>query len=539
MMKGKLLKTNKKILAMIISLAMVIGVISAPQMVIPTHAADYSFVVDGLGYKILTDTTVEVARNLHKSKNIVIPKTVTNSGKTYTVTSIGRLAFDEQGVLYGDDVENPIESVVIPDTVTNIGSAAFEICYNLKSITIPDSVTSIGTDAFYYSGLTSVTLSKNLKCVDDRVFTGCKITEVTVPEGVEKIGEEAFGENNCLTKVTLPESLKDVDETAFVYTDNLKEIIAPMGATFILKDDRVMSFCDFTIESDHGTISLSGDMTKKEYLASNKARFWDTIKVTVTPEAGYKLQSLVIIDNDSNETRDVYENKFSVESAHFTIKATYVGQGVNNTSNGSAGTGNTASGIDNTNNVGAVGGNGSSGNTGSGNTGGNTTGTGSEATGSASGDASNGTTSTGTTYSSEWVNGKWYNADGSQTYEPTMSWKSNSTGWWIEDTSGWYPVSQWQKIDGSWYYFNANGYMASSEWRDGYYLSGSGALDYAPTASWYSDSNGWYFMDTSGWYPYSQWQKINGSWYYFDGSGYMVTSRYIEGYWIGADGVCN
>ena len=66
MMKGKLLKTNKKILAMIISLAIVMGVISAPRMVIPANASDYSFEVDGLAYNILTDNTVEVARNQHK-----------------------------------------------------------------------------------------------------------------------------------------------------------------------------------------------------------------------------------------------------------------------------------------------------------------------------------------------------------------------------------------------------------------------------------------------------------------------------------------
>lgn len=143
------------------------------------------------------------------------------------------------------------------------------------------------------------------------------------------------------------------------------------------------------------------------------------------------------------------------------------------------------------------------------------------------------------TYENEWVNGQWYGANGDTFYTAQGSWKSDGSGWWFEDSTGWYPVSQWQKIDGYWYYFNADGYMASSEWRDGYYLSGSGALDYEPTASWYSDSYGWYFMDTSGWYPYSQWQKINGSWYYFDGSGYMVTSGYIDGYWIGADGVCN
>ena len=49
-------------------------------------------------------------------------------------------------------------------------------------------------------------------------------------------------------------------------------------------------------------------------------------------------------------------------------------------------------------------------------------------------------------YSFEWVNGLWYNADGTQTYEGIIEWKADSTGWWVEDTSEWYPVSQWQRI---------------------------------------------------------------------------------------------
>lgn len=160
--------------------------------------------------------------------------------------------------------------------------------------------------------------------------------------------------------------------------------------------------------------------------------------------------------------------------------------------------------------------------------------------GNASGGESAGTSEgTGTpSYSSEWVNGYWYNEDGSQTYPGILSWKSDSTGWWVEDTSGWYPVSSWQKIDGYWYYFNASGYMASSEWIGGWWINGDGSCTYDGTASWKSDSTGWYYLDTSGWYPWSQWQKIDGSWYYFDYYGYMVTNKYIDGYWIGADGVC-
>ena len=140
--------------------------------------------------------------------------------------------------------------------------------------------------------------------------------------------------------------------------------------------------------------------------------------------------------------------------------------------------------------------------------------------------------------SNEWINGKWYDVNGNNSYKPTGSWKGNASGWWFEDTSGWYPASCWQKIDHKWYYFDSLGYMASNEWREGYWLSNNGACEYAGVASWHNGSGGWWYEDNTGWYAYSQWQKIDGSWYYFNSSGYMVTSVYIDGYWIGADGVC-
>ena len=141
-------------------------------------------------------------------------------------------------------------------------------------------------------------------------------------------------------------------------------------------------------------------------------------------------------------------------------------------------------------------------------------------------------------YQNEWINGKWYDANGNQTYTGTLSWKNNSTGWWVEDTAGWYPQDQWQKIDGIWYYFKPDGYMASNEYYDGYWFNSDGSWDEQYFLTWKSNSTGWWVEDKSGWWPSSKWLKIDGSWYYFNASGYMVTNQYVDGYWLGADGAC-
>ena len=40
-------------------------------------------------------------------------------------------------------------SVVLPDTLTDIGPRSFEYCYDLKSLTLPTGLTSIGHYAFH------------------------------------------------------------------------------------------------------------------------------------------------------------------------------------------------------------------------------------------------------------------------------------------------------------------------------------------------------------------------------------------------------
>ena len=143
-----------------------------------------------------------------------------------------------------------------------------------------------------------------------------------------------------------------------------------------------------------------------------------------------------------------------------------------------------------------------------------------------------------TNYSNEWVNGKYYDINGQQTREGTLAWCINGTGKWVEDTNGWYPTNEWMKIDGIWYYFKPDGYAAENEYYFGYWFNFDGTWNDQYFLSWKCNSKGWWVEDISGWWPSSSWLKIDGCWYYFNSKGYMVTNRYIDGYWIGADGVC-
>ena len=67
-----------------------------------------------------------------------------------------------------------ITSVIIPNTVADIGEGAFYDCMNLTNIAIPDSVNNIGYGAFAQTSLFSTTIPASVTFMDLDVFWNCQ-----------------------------------------------------------------------------------------------------------------------------------------------------------------------------------------------------------------------------------------------------------------------------------------------------------------------------------------------------------------------------
>ena len=120
-------------------------------------------------------------------------------------------------------IRKDITKIVIPDSVTSIGSYVFYYCSGLKSVTIPGNVMEIGYRAFSHcSGLVSVTILNGVTSIGYRAFSCCEeLTNVTIPNTVTSIGDEAFEYCSRLTSVTIPDSVTSIGSWAFYNCNGL------------------------------------------------------------------------------------------------------------------------------------------------------------------------------------------------------------------------------------------------------------------------------------------------------------------------------
>jgi len=183
---------------------------------------------------------------------VKLPTTNANFTKIYSSTFLGCTSLTSIRTISNI----PTTSIIIPTSVTTIGTSAFKNCAAITSIIIPESVSTIGSDienTGAFQGCTQLqyvklpTTNANFTKIYSSTFLGCTsltsirtisnipTTSIIIPTSVTTIGTSAFKNCAAITSIILPSfaSFTTIDAYAFMNCASLRTIRIPNTVTTI------------------------------------------------------------------------------------------------------------------------------------------------------------------------------------------------------------------------------------------------------------------------------------------------------------------
>ena len=139
----------------------------------------------------------------------------------------------------GADIEVTIPSALGGKQVTVIGDKAFTNCDKITKVTIPDGVTKIGETG-------------NFNAVYGAFFECTALKEIVIPASVKSIAQYAFLRCTSLEQLNLPNGLEQIRWGAFEGCSSLDNVVIPASVT--LMDYGVFGNCDLdniTVDPDN------------------------------------------------------------------------------------------------------------------------------------------------------------------------------------------------------------------------------------------------------------------------------------------------
>lgn len=167
--------------------------------------------IDGIKYGLLANGTADILDYLDGGMNVengvlVIPDSVTDpdSGNTYAVTHIRKMAFFRKGdfdkITIGNNIEaidpftfmyTDIDTLVLSDKMEVVPEEAFQLT-NIKHLTIGANVKRIGKRAFYLCKLYTIICKSNSVELETESFAHTTPGHGDWEEGIVKINKKAF-----------------------------------------------------------------------------------------------------------------------------------------------------------------------------------------------------------------------------------------------------------------------------------------------------------------------------------------------------------
>lgn len=155
---------------------------------------------------------------------VLIEKTITendtytaaeDNADGYSVVKVNiQPYYNSQGTMYFADM-------VIPDTVTDIKSGAYQRCPNMQTLEIAGTVKTVGSYAFQNCPITSLVLNYGIEIVQEFVFTNHACSTVFIPSSVKNIGVYSFSSTTAnqvydLSAFIDPNNIPTLQSNAFV-----------------------------------------------------------------------------------------------------------------------------------------------------------------------------------------------------------------------------------------------------------------------------------------------------------------------------------
>lgn len=208
---------------------------------------------------------------------------VTSVRLSNNLTEIKATALSDLGTTSNvvGSVANPI-SITLPDSLLYIRGRAFSLSNGsgLKGdLTIPDNVQSIGEDAFVNNhGLTgNLTIGKSVKEIGRGAFSSCNFTgKLSVPGSVTKIGEKAFMSNK-FTSIQIANGVTSIGEYAFSGCTSVHSIDLSSIAQAIYGDNAFASMSTKLIYVDNltqkSTVESTQGFTSSVFAITNGGTF--------------------------------------------------------------------------------------------------------------------------------------------------------------------------------------------------------------------------------------------------------------------------
>lgn len=222
-----------------------------------------------------------------------------------TITRIGDGAFKDSTYIIGN--------IIIPDTVTYIGSEAFSECTRLYGVTLGKGVKTIGDRAFYNcQTMISLNFNNKLESIGERAFSGCiqlDLQFINLPSTVTNIGTRAF--DRVKTKYVRLLSLNEPTITPDSFSGcQYTNIIIPLNGdykdTFWSNED-VMKVLYGDISNDGKVNSYDASLTIDKF-KENEHTEYDLIVADLNFDDRLNSQ-------DAASIIDAYKNNSNTKSA--------------------------------------------------------------------------------------------------------------------------------------------------------------------------------------------------------------------------------